>query len=1227
MFTDISNEYLDKLGPQEAVALIEDILHADAQMSSIRPTQISIPHNINAPDGGIDAKTTNVKKESALGSMKAGTTYYQIKSGKFAPTKTNIHNILFNKKTLKKRVQECFDNHGTFILVLTGYDAPQSDEIISKIKAELYNNYKNAKIHVWTQSTLRGFLKNIPSLRLNLLGIDGKWFMTYEGWSRQDDMKNKAELGPKQLEFIKNVQQFLIEISEEHLRITADPGIGKTKLILEALKPRHLSKSCIYVDKPSEFLKSDTLQRLTNPNTQSRTVLVVDECDDYTMVEIWRQVKPHSQKLRLITIYNEHGTQMNHMRTLPVPQLDDNRITNILKSYDIDQSRLDTWCKECRPSPRAAHVIGNNLKSYPDDIFRPPDTVQVWDRYIASKERLDSDDFKTRKKILLWISIFRRIGFGDVYTTEQNILEDILKNDGIEKHVFTSTVNTLKEMRILQGDTTLYITPKILHLYLYRQWHQIYKGTIPFPLNDWLNDADNSFKYEYILKWYSEMFSYAKSVDVSHHYAKGIFARGGYVDRYGLLDSYEGAEMFYNFAKADVDGAISYLENWAKSKSKDGLLPDTTVREQVIMVLVGAAMKRELFHRSADILLVLSEAKNGLHYNSAASTFEGLFHPVSGKSAQTEVPPSERVQLIRDALASDISRVRRLGIGACNAAMVSLALPGPRIREDMWQDYTPWVPKSDTDISRYQIEVLEIMRDYMGRFAGEEMSLLCDVLLNEGIFLLYDVKAADTVLSVIHEAYKKHQINAADIINAVSRCRGKYSLFPIPDTLQKGLIKLQDMVIGSDYSSMMIWNVAESDKFEEDQHLHALMTLAEQSLDIETLGPELDWLVTDKAVYGHQFGHILGNLDDFTLLQFILDAQRRAVSSSAGFLGGYLCAVFEKNENRWEDTMDELYQDVKLRSYIPELTAASGMTDKAATRVYDVIYSYDLEPSLLESFIYTDKVGKMSEAIFQKWVCLLWNGNSESRQTCLVLYWQYYIRHKRIVPDSAHEILFSENAKAVVEGGRHYTIDHWCHIVEVYVKQHPEDANVLCHALKFVAANLMGTGAERHLAGLVLKSADQNGIKAWEQITTLLEPTDKNPASVDNENHFIIKYLMQSNRSLVDRITLTVMHDWIYEDVKKRAPLVAYLLPDTFDIAIDFMSEYGAVDMVDEMLIFNQLQCNMMHKTEHHTKKIQEIEKLKKDTADDAILTWLEKCKAALVSDKDKYENRYRSLR
>ena len=104
------------------------------------------------------------------------------------------------------------------------------------------------------------------------------------------------------------------------------------------------------------------------------------------------------------------------------------------------------------------------------------------------------------------------------------------------------------------------------------------------------------------------------------------------------------------------------------------------------------------------------------------------------------------------------------------------------------------------------------------------------------------------------------------------------------------------------------------------------------------------------------------------------------------------------------------------------------------------------------------------------------------------------------------------------------------------------------------------------------------------------------------------------------------MYDWIYEDVKKRAPLVAYLLPDTFDIAINFMSEYGAVDMVEEMLIFNQLQCNMMHKTEHHTKKIQEIEKLKKDTADDAILTWLEKCEVALVSDKDKYENRYRSL-
>lgn len=1221
MFMDVSNEHLNKLDPKGAVALMEDILHTDAQMSGIRPTRISISAEIYARDGGIDAKTTDVKKESNLGSIKAGTTCYQIKSGKFAPTMTNIRRMLFNKEDLKSEIRGCFECNGTFILVLTGYDGPHSNEKISKMIQQKLNKYKNAKVSVWTQTTLRGFLKNMPVLRLRILGIEYDSFMFYDDWSKQDDMKNKAELGPQQVEFVNTIRKHLEESTDGHLRITADPGIGKTKLVLEALRPKNISSVCLYTDKPSEFLKSKTLKYLTDDPARPRAILAIDECDEYAMVEIWNRIKPHRQRLRLITIYNETGVQMNNMRILDAPQLDDAQIIQILKSYGVDKSRLYVWCAACRPSPRAAHVIGNNLKMCPDDIFRPPDTVLVWDRYIASKEHLDSDEFRTRKKILLWLSIFRRIGYGDMYSDEQKILEDFLKCGGIEKFEFQGTVETLKKMRILQGDTTLYITPKILHLYLYDKWRQTYGDAIPSCLDELLKNAANMpEQYEYVCRWYADMFSYAKGMDIPDKYTKEIFRPGGLADRYSLLYNEWGAGMFYNIAKADVGAALGYLER--NIKTKDGRLPIKVVYGQIVKVLAGAAMKRDFFYRSANLLLILSEAESGPFYDSAENTFVKLFHPPFGKNGQTEVPLSERVPLIRDALSSDIPYKRRLGIRACEVAITRQVLPPPYVDTDMWPDYVPWTPKTETETYAYYVEVLEVMRSHMSRFAGKERAHLVDVVLKHGLHLLSMPMVAETVLDIIQEAYRKHHASAKSIIEAVLSCANRYHLLPMSDKMREGLSKLQDMVVGSDYRSMIRWYVGESYGLEPDLHQHTLDELARQSMDMATLKPELDWLVTTQATHGREFGYALGSIDSLASVQHILNAQKRCTSPSMNFLGGYMRAHFERNPDRWDGIMNELCQDMDLRPYIPELTAVSGMTDGAAIRVYDVICNYNLEPSLLKPFTYTNSVGEIPESTFQKWIQLLWDDNLESRRICLNLYWQYYVQQNRMLPGSARKMLLSVDAQVFVE--HPYEISCWAYILASYIRQHPEDDAVMPDALKFVAANLADTGVEDVFFTEMMRIAGENPTKAWEYVASLFEHT-KDPAKTDNSNHYLIKSLLD-NGALVDKISFTVVSDWIDMDVERRAPLVAYVLPDKFDISLKFLFKYGEIDNIGEILMLNHVPHGMPSKIKNHTQKLKEIESLKKDTPATAARAWLEKCEAALVRDKEAYTNRYKML-
>ena len=506
MLMDVTDEYLGRLESRDGVRLVESIVHADARNSDVPSTSISFPHAVSDTDGGIDGRVEGAERNGKQGAIKKGLTCYQIKTGNFQPTPSKLRRMLFNNGALKEKIRECFDSDGTFILVLVGRDDP-IDNIIKKIRNKLGEEYQNAKIDVWTQSILRGFLENNPYLRLRVLGIDGGSFELYEEWSAQDDMAGDAEIGPEQKEFINTLQRHLDSPSAKYVRIVAEPGIGKTRLVLEALRPNRFSTACIYVDKPSAFIDSQAFSTILKEAT-SEFFLVVDECDHDTMIEIWGKIK-RIPEINLVTIYNERDPGATTMVRLGVPRLGDGQIMNILESYGVPRPRLARWCAMCGRSPRAAHVLGEGLRRNPDQMDTT-DAGHVWDLYIASKILRRSDEFKTRKTILLWISSFRRIGFDRPYLKEYRIVQKLLEDhEKIPLYDFTNTIKKLIEMRILQGDTTLYITPKILHLHLWHEWREQYRNIEPKLPGHNLKEAVAHSPEANVLKWRADMPGYA----------------------------------------------------------------------------------------------------------------------------------------------------------------------------------------------------------------------------------------------------------------------------------------------------------------------------------------------------------------------------------------------------------------------------------------------------------------------------------------------------------------------------------------------------------------------------------------------------------------------------------------------------------------------------------------------------------------------------------------------
>jgi len=193
---------LSELAPEQGVLFFREILWAEASVSGIPKSCVSVSGEIFEADGGIDAAVKDSPSDSKEGIIKAGLTSYQIKTGKSDLNHLAIlKDILFkknkkNKKSneLKPEVKKCLDIGGTFTVVHFGWDGPDvkvknAIAAIKKLLTEVAQKYRNARIVIAPQNKIIALLRSYPSLALWVNRKAEARFSTHLGWSSEAEMK------------------------------------------------------------------------------------------------------------------------------------------------------------------------------------------------------------------------------------------------------------------------------------------------------------------------------------------------------------------------------------------------------------------------------------------------------------------------------------------------------------------------------------------------------------------------------------------------------------------------------------------------------------------------------------------------------------------------------------------------------------------------------------------------------------------------------------------------------------------------------------------------------------------------------------------------------------------------------------------------------------------------------------------------------------------------------
>ena len=1251
-----SSEDLKRLDVKEAVYFFRDLLWAEARQVNLPPNKIHVSERINVADGGVDAAVEDYDGAIPSGLIKKGLTCYQIKTGdSFKPwQEAEMEKELFGKpKTIKDpknpkakgikeqlvpikdrlgdSIKNCLDNDGCYIIVCFGQDLVEKDRLKTiEVTKKFFNqcDYHNPQVEVWGWTEILGFVNTFPALKMKLRGLSDFNFKTHEDWS--------LDMGETYI-FSSDFDSLATTIKEDllfrdrarHIRVLGEAGSGKTRFILEVTRDPYLSPLVLYLKADEASPVVNYLRRENN----SEVILVVDECDARKSDSIWSDLKNFGARIKLISIYNQIEKPDSRIEYIDhPPRLSREEITKIILSYGFPPESAERWAYLAGDSPRFAHMIGENLQANPSDVLFAPETF--YERIIAGYEDSRDEAIKDRKRVLLFISLFKRFGYKEPVDIEAKAISKIIQREfpNIGWVRFQEIVKELRVRKILQGSSTLYISPKALHIHLWTEWWNDYSSG--FILDDFLRDLPQTE----LRDWFYEMFVYAAQSEGASSVIKKLLAEDGLFHDDEFLRSELGANFFFAIAQADPKTALKYLQKKIGRLGRDELLLLKTGRRQIIGALQGIAVWQDLFDGAAKILLQLAESENEGWSNNATGVFCALFAFGYGVVATTEASPKQRLFVLKEVLNSEIPERRSIAIKACSVAL----------RSDQWfirsgvehqglrQEPKLWSPQTYGEVWGAYQEVWQMLRESISNLSDLEQKQVIDVILNRARGVAKINTLSPIVVDTLRDLSQNPNAEIRTLTQSVNNII-RYESKEMSAENQKLWIDLHNEFYHNNdfhtslkyYLSLSEWdealdileglsNPAISDTSNQNSDradvkrkrdeiiISKLVELANDCiLDTFLFDSEIDWLVTTSELNMYQFGFEIGKRDDqFSLLHKILNAQRNSSNIECLFLSGYFRAIFEKDIELWEKQLDNFAKDEKMSVRVPEITRRSGRSERSALRILDLARKGIIDPSQFS--VMTIAVQNMAENVFLQWLeFLLSICHPYSPSIILNLFYSRYVgghHSQSLTIHPSEDIIFRvlsnylepQKSSAV----SHYGVDsyEWAKIARFYLALYPNQTTKVINKI-FENFTEIDTGYNSEIQELLVEIVNSNSKEVWDVVTQYIEPRF-------NTRAFRITLWLRGDSTQSDTTTSLIqvfdpndIWNWIDSNPEERANYVASFVPNRFFrkddevcLAREILVRYGNQNEVKNSLdanfstdiwwgpasIFYQQKCKML---------------------------------------------------
>ncbi|MCP4441463.1 MAG: alpha/beta hydrolase [Aureispira sp.] len=840
----------------------------------------------------------------------------------------------------------------------------------------------------------------------------------------------------KNLESLTNA----IDRNKSVIRLTGASGLGKTRLLLEAI---HMSSTindeCILVFNGADYVEQikESVRHAVDDNALG--LIIVENCSVDLHNELAREVNKTECQLRIVTIgYSPDPVSLSI--SIQISTLAGDAIQQLLtpilvgmESYDVQRV-----ARFAQGYPLMAVLIAEQYQRN-GQLLGSIEDSSVVKKLIEGGVGIGESE----KNVLTACSLF------DVFGTEQSdaaaeakYITEQIANSAMQ--TFDRVLSVFSRRQIInRAGRYARVVPKPLALTLASEWWEEASYERQKAMIDGMPES--------LVRSFCTQATYLDSHSSVQRFSERLFGGNSPFVQAEVLLTEKGSKLFRAFVEVNPEATSTALYNVLKNMTFEQLQSiDGDTRRNLVWALEKLCFHAHVFEKAAWCMLLLASAENETWSNNATGMFAQLFRV---NNSGTAAEPQIRFALLKKALNLNIREVDMIVLEALGEAISTFG--GSRTIGAEYQGTKPpleeWRPKVWQQIFDYWQDSFDLLLVLFERGDIQTEKVLSEIgrsirgMVSRGRIEMLDAAIRHMVSRngrywpAALESIKHSFDYDAETMNEEAR-----------NALNSWLELLKpDKADVSEKLKILVINPPWEHHKGEDGHYvdvaaeNAKNLATEIVSNIDLLIPNINLLLQGEQKQSFHFGRQLAlevdNVDQ--LLDACFEKVLVAEPKNPSFILGIYSGIYDKSKEVWQACIDRLLSDKKLVVFYPNFIRTGEIKKSHLDVLLDLIRNDVVEANSANALSYGSVTDSLDPQTIVEFCLSLSELGSKASWSALNVIFMYCFSNKDNLENIRESLKVLVTAVPLHKDQNNNSIDiyHWHDLAKKLLKIRDEE--------------------------------------------------------------------------------------------------------------------------------------------------------------------------------------------